>query len=423
MKTDILKNNFKELAQSQLEKNLTTRTALQQKAWQVLTDLEVPTTKNEEWKYLNLNPVLKNDFQWVSSKDLDQRIEDSYKINYDFNNTLVFINGIFSEKQSQYDKEIIQVGLSAKSESLLKDALDNHPDFFTAINVGSSTIGYHVEVKEHVVLDEAIMIYYINSPNHENIYLNLQNTVKVGKNSSIQLIEKFDSIGKPQTLTNYLVSIMVGEEAQVTHYHLQNENSNNHHIGLTFVQQKEKSIYSNFTITTNGGIVRNNLYIQSNGSYCETNMYGLSLLKGNSTVDNHTTVDHAQPNSNSNELYKTILDDKSTAIFNGKIYVRQNAQKTNAYQQNRNILLSDDASVNTKPQLEIWADDVKCSHGATIGSIEKEALFYLRSRGINERDAKIFLVFAFANEIVQKITISSVKEYLEELIFSNLIAN
>jgi Fe-S cluster assembly protein SufD len=423
MKTDISKNNFKELAQSQLEKNLTIKTIVQEKANQMLADLEVPTTKNEEWKYINLNPVLKNEFLWVSSNDLDQKIVDSYKINYDFKNTLVFINGIFSEEESRYNQEIIQVGLNVKSESLLEDALNHHSDFFTVVNVASSTIGYHIEVKENVVLDEAIMVYYFNCPANENIYLNLQNTVKVGKNSSVQLIEKFDGIGKPQTLTNYLVSIVVGEEAQVTHYHLQNENVNNHHIGLTFVEQNEKSTYSNFTVTTNGGVVRNNLYIRSNGSYCETNMYGLGLLKGKSTVDNHTTVDHAQPNSNSNELYKTILDDKSTAIFNGKIYVRQNAQKTNAYQQNRNILLSDDAGVNTKPQLEIWADDVKCSHGATIGSIEKEALFYLRSRGIKERDAKNLLIFAFANEIIEKITVLSVKEYLEKLIFSSLIDN
>jgi Fe-S cluster assembly protein SufD len=170
------------------------------------------------------------------------------------------------------------------------------------------------------------------------------------------------------------------------------------------------------TISLNGGLIRNNLNILIEGEYCETYMNGLSYVKGKTHMDHHTLADHRKPNSYSNELYKGLYDENSTGVFNGKIYVRQNAQKTNAYQQNRNVLLSEKASVYTKPQLEIWADDVKCSHGATTGKLDETALFYMRARGISEAEARKLLLKAFANEVIEKIEVEELKEYVENLI-------
>lgn len=191
---------------------------------------------------------------------------------------------------------------------------------------------------------------------------------------------------------------------------------------MTHVHQAADSVFSSIIVTLEGELVRNNIHIESQGSHAESNLFGLYLLSGKSHVDNHTVMDHQEPDCNSNELYKGVMDDRSTGVFNGRIFVRQKAQKTNAFQSNKNIVLTDTAKVYTKPQLEIWADDVKCSHGATTGQIDAEMLFYLRSRGIPAKQAKAMLMLAFANDVVEKIQIEPLKHYLEELIAERLEA-
>ncbi|NJO00487.1 MAG: Fe-S cluster assembly protein SufD [Bacteroidia bacterium] len=212
----------------------------------------------------------------------------------------------------------------------------------------------------------------------------------------------------------------MGEDARIRHYKIQNDHAQSHYIGATQVYQQTRSTYDNLTVSLDGGLIRNNLTIRLDGEHIEANMYGLYMLRGESHVDNHSAVDHCQPNSVSNELYKGILDDRSTGVFNGKIFVRKYAQKTNAYQQNRNVLLSDSATINTKPQLEIWADDVKCSHGATTGSLDTNALFYLQSRGVPEREARSLLIYAFGYEVVEKINLVYLRNYLDNLITKRL---
>lgn len=189
------------------------------------------------------------------------------------------------------------------------------------------------------------------------------------------------------------------------------------------IHQSTSSKLNTFTLTLNGQLVRNNLQILIDGEHCESHFYGLYLLNGNTLADNHTVVDHKKPNSFSNEMYKGIMDGNSKGVFNGKIYVRPHAQKTNAFQSNRNILISDTATVNTKPQLEIWADDVKCSHGCTSGQLDEEALFYLRSRGISETNAKAMLLYAFAAEVLEPIQNETLKAYLDHLIAERLQKN
>jgi len=247
-----------------------------------------------------------------------------------------------------------------------------------------------------------------------------RNLIHFGKNSDASVVEKFISIGDNTQFTNAISEVVVSENASAKYYKLQNENPTAYHVGTTQVYQERNSHFSITTVTTNGGIVRNNLNLKLDGEGIDTHMYGLYLLDGETHVDNHTAVDHAKPHSQSNELYKGVMNGKSTGVFNGKIYVRQDAQKTNAFQSNRNVLLSDDASIYTKPQLEIWADDVKCSHGATTGQIDEEALFYLQSRGISKDTAKALLMIAFASEVVQEVKIKEVKEYVEQIIHNML---
>ena len=204
------------------------------------------------------------------------------------------------------------------------------------------------------------------------------------------------------------------------YYKVQNESDKTHHIGTTQVYQKDRSYFYAATVTVNGGFVRNNLNIVLDGEHIESHMYGLYVPTGKQHIDNHTLVDHRKPNCQSNELYKGILMDKSTGVFNGKIYVQQDAHKTNAYQNCRNVVTTDEATMNTKPQLEIWADDVKCSHGTTTGKLNDEAIFYMQSRGIPKKEAIRLQLLAFAEDVVSQIKIDSIKEYLEGLIVDKL---
>jgi Fe-S cluster assembly protein SufD len=212
----------------------------------------------------------------------------------------------------------------------------------------------------------------------------------------------------------------VENEARLEYYKIQNDGFNTNQVSTTHIRQIGKSFTHAVTISLNGGLVRNNLNIILDAKNCESHLYGLYFQSGNSHIDNHTIVDNIKPNCFSNELYKGILNDQATGVFNGKIFVRQAAQKTNAYQSNKNILLSDTSSVNTKPQLEIFADDVKCTHGCTVGRLNEEGLFYLQSRGISEKTARNLLLSAYASDILEQIKPEAIRSYVEKLISHRL---
>jgi Fe-S cluster assembly protein SufD len=243
----------------------------------------------------------------------------------------------------------------------------------------------------------------------------------IGNNSELKIVESFDTINSDaKTVCNSVAEISIGEKAKVQYYKLQNDCAGVHLISSVNAHQQKDSHFDTNTVTLNGDWVRNNLNIVPDAEHCETHLNGLFITRDNQHVDNHTLVDHRKPNCESNQLYKGILDGKSTGVFNGKIFVRRDAQKTNAYQSSKNILLSDDATINTKPQLEIYADDVKCSHGSTTGQLNEEAMFYLRSRGLGEGSAKNLLLFAYAGDVIEKIQIVPLKIYLEELVNQRL---
>ena len=245
--------------------------------------------------------------------------------------------------------------------------------------------------------------------------MNLRLTVTAEANTQSEiLVSNFGT--STGSLTNLAVDANLGQNAHLKINKLQYDSSDNFTISNEAVNQDRDSVFTINTFTLNGGLVRNNLYISVDGENCESNLYGAYILKGNQHVDNHTVVDQRMPNCESNELYKGVMDEKSTAVFNGKVFVRKDAQKVNAFQSNGNVLLSDDATVNSKPELEIYADDVKCSHGSTTGQLDEEAVFYLRTRGLSENSARQLLVTAFIEDTFEHVNNEEIVGYIHELI-------
>jgi Fe-S cluster assembly protein SufD len=247
-----------------------------------------------------------------------------------------------------------------------------------------------------------------------------RNLFIAGKNTQASIVERYLNLGQEPSFVNSVTEAVVYENAILNYYLIEREGDNSYHVATTQVNQVEKSFVNCYAVSLSGAMVRNNLNLVLDAEHCESNMYGIYLLNGKTHVDNHTVVDHRKPNSVSNELYKGIMDDNSTGVFNGKIFVRQYAQKTNAFQSNKNIVMSNNASINTKPQLEIWADDVKCSHGCTTGQLNAEQIFYLQSRGISEQRAKAILLYAFVNDIVSKISLENIRENIQKTITERL---
>ncbi len=394
--------------------------AVRKKAIQEFQGLGIPTTKHENWKYTNVNQLTQSDFSVLGS---GQNIASIEKVIPELKaNRLVFINGVLSEKNSV----IIDQNITIKN---LKEALkeDNvlikkhfaqyanyQKEAFTALNTAYTLEGAFIHIPKGVQVENPILIHY-KVVSDSNTVVHPRNLIVAEENAQATILELFNSENSQSTFINTVSEIVVDKHANIDTYKIQLDNQNIFNIGSIYVHQEGKSTYSNTVVTLDGKLVRNNLNVFLNGEYCETYMNGLyTPSRAKQLFDNHTFVDHAKPNCYSNEYYKGVIDGKGTGVFNGKILVRQDAQKTNAFQSNKNIVLSDDASINTKPELEIYADDVKCSHGATTGQIDHDALFYLRSRGMTEKGAKRMLTRAFANDIIEKVKIAELKTFLEE---------
>ncbi|MBO9701288.1 MAG: Fe-S cluster assembly protein SufD [Sporocytophaga sp.] len=381
-----------------------------------------PGRKNEEWKYTNLAPVLGRDYliedtTTLNKKDIDGLLLSSLEANH-----VVFVNGNYNKELSSVnaDEPIVISDLSQAgdiNEYLTASSITLN-DSLTELNTALAN-GVVITVKKGKVVSKPIIIHFVGDGRKGNIFSNSRNLFILEENAQATFIENYSTIGSNAHFSNNITQIVVKKDAYATYYKIQND-AKSDHVGTTQVYQPEKSNFAATTITLDGGIIRNNLNIRLSSEYSEASLVGLYMVKGNTHIDNHTLVDHAKANCYSNELYKGLLDDKSTGVFNGKIYVRQDAQKTNAFQSNKNILLSKDATMNTKPQLEIFADDVKCSHGATTGMMDEEPLFYLRSRGISEKKAKALLMHAFAADILEYIKLEPLRELLDQTILDRL---
>ena len=405
---------------------------IKQKAWNSFETLGFPTVKNEEFKYTNFIPATKNNFAFNTQTTLSEADFKAIELISEESNVLVFVNGVFNKSLSKVITPSSEATILTLEEALnnatekaiiekhFAQYANNETDAFTALSTALAKNGVYIHVPQNKVIEQAIVLYFISDSRNEDVFAQPRNLFIFNKNTQATVVESFSSIGTKASFNNIVTEISIDKDAVIDYYKIQNESEKAYHVGTTQVNQKGKSVFNAVTVTLNGAIVRNNLNVVLDEEYVESNLFGLFMPSGSTHIDNHTIVDHAKPNCNSSELYKGVLDGKSTGVFNGKIFVRKDAQKTNAFQSNKSILLSDEATINTKPQLEIWADDVKCSHGATSGQLDEESLFYLRSRGLSEKSAKAMLVYAFASDVLSNIKIESLKLLLEEKISEKL---
>lgn len=419
--------------------------SLREKAYAVFRETGFPSIKNEEWKYTNMLPFLRTKYEWEiieqnnSKEDFYQtaslisghleEIQNSLKGEHKGAYRIVTINGRLNKELSVLPDSahmIVQNFEDAMGSSSFKKyfgaiaTLNNNA--FAALNTALFTDGLFLELPEGVHLDKPVHIVNVLLSDSD-VWLQPRHLIVVHPGSSLELIETvLADETNHKIFVNGLSEIVVAENAQLHHYDLQTGRPGMCFVQRTEATQQSHSNYSNYTFTLPGtDLVRNNLSLHLDAPALESHLYGLYLAAGQQLVDNHTEVHHKHPNGESNQLYKGVLLDNAKAVFNGKIYVYPDAQKTNAFQQSNNILFSDKATVNAKPQLEIFADDVKCSHGTTVGQLNKEALFYLRSRGISEESAKNMMVNAFAFDVTQKIKNAPLRTYLEKLIAKKMI--
>lgn len=383
-------------------------------AIRILEDKGVPNNKHEDYKYCNVEAVLRKEFKQVEQNFNTLSNKDIAPLKLDEAINLVVVNGNYNEELSE---KIIVKGLTVKSltklssseKSLLSSQAKSENDALIALNTAFSGDGIFLQIDKNNVIPMPVHIIYVNSGSSDFV-TNARSFIHIDGSAELTLVESFFNIGNTKVFSNFVSEKFVGENAKLTCYTFQNEGALSYSVNTNQVKIDRYSNYSNNTFTLSGELVRNNHNIELANEFCEAHLNGLFITKGTQSVDNHTLIDHQKPNCQSNELYKGIAKDKSIGTFNGKIFVRKDAQKTNAYQSSKNILMSDDATINTKPQLEIYADDVKCSHGTSTGKIDTEALFYLKARGIGEENARKLLLQAFAQELIDKIEIDSLKE-------------
>lgn len=407
---------------------------IRQKAFEALNKMGIPTTRHEEWKYTRIGSFFNKEYQYtevqspLSAADLAAiRLPG-----YEQANELIYINGRYSSELSVVRSKGLTVqSLQEAAKNEYRDIVSKHlghssnylKDGIIALSTAFVQDGVFVHIKKGQIIEHPIYIYNITDARQANILAQPRTLVYVGENAQVKFVETFNTLGTQESFTNRVIEIVVEKDAITEYYKIQTDASHASQVATTHIQQIGKSYTHTVTVSLNAGLVRNNLNIVLDEERCEAHLYGIYLQQGQSHIDNHTVVDHAKPHCESNELYKGMLDDQSTGVFNGKIFVRQDAQKTNAYQSNKNVLLSEGASVNTKPQLEIFADDVKCSHGCTIGRLDDESLFYLRSRGIPENIARSLLLHGFALDILEQIKLTPIRDYVDKMISERLEFN
>lgn len=393
-------------------------------------ELGIPGRKHEEWKYLDTSFLTKNTYTLAeeNTSEVDYNAFGALRLTGD--NTLLFIteNGFLKPAGAFILPHGVHVGrLSELSEDAevmrhfaqYAPAADEH---FVALNTATVQDPMVILIADNTRVEELLEIVHLSGAANTSVAVNQRLLVVVGKGSSVNFTERYRSInGAKPYFANAVTETIIGENAAVQHILIQEESDAASRIHYHEVIQSRDSRHFITTFSFGGSNVRSNLHIRLEGENCESHLNGLTLATDNRSVDHHTLVDHKVPHCYSNELYKFLLGGKSQGVFNGKVFVRPDAQKTNAYQSNKCILLSDDASMNAKPQLEIYADDVKCSHGATTGQMDEEALFYLRARGIGEQKARILLNNAFAADVVNTIPMEEVKDSLLALLDEQLV--
>jgi len=390
-----------------------------------------PTKKEEAWKYTSLNSVLKNDFSVFPKSENNIEFADvkKYFLHEIDTYKVVFIDGVFSSFLSSTTHDGIDVCLmsSALNKPKYKMVIDNYfnkianlDESLTSLNTAFANEGAYINIPKSKVVDKPIEIMYFSTGSEAALLVQPRNLVVVGENSHVQIIERHQSLNENPVLTNSVTEIFAQKRAIVDYYKIQNDNLEANLIDNTYVSQKQETNVSVNTFSFGGNLTRNNLNFYHYGERIVSNLNGITIIGDKQHVDHYTLVQHSTPNCESHQDYKGIFSDRSTGVFNGKIYVEKEAQKTNAFQKSNNILLSDKATINAKPQLEIFADDVKCSHGCTIGQLDETAMFYMQQRGIPKKEAKALLMYAFSNAVIESIKIPELKHRITKIIATKL---
>jgi len=392
-----------------------------------------PTKKDEAWKYTSLNKVLKEDYSLLPSMEskLDFNDVKKYFLHDVDTYKIVFIDGVYSSFLSETTHDGLDVCLlsAALSKDKYKPVIEAYfnkvakAESLTNLNTAFAKEGAYIYIPKHKEVEKPIEIINFSTGNEAALLLQPRNLVVVGENAHVQVIERHQSLSSNAVFTNSVTEIFAEKRAYVDYYKIQNDAPSASLVDSTYIDQERDSICSVHTFSFGGNVTRNNLNFYQNGEHCDSILKGITIIEDKQHVDHNTLVHHIAPNCESHQDYKGIFDDSSVGVFNGKVYVEKEAQKLDAFQQNNNILASEKATINAKPQLEIFADDVRCSHGCTIGQLDEEALFYLRSRGIPQKEAKALLMYAFANNVLESVKIPELKKRINKLIATKIGVN
>jgi Fe-S cluster assembly protein SufD len=386
-----------------------------------------PTTRQEEWRFTNVASLLEFPLHAAGQNGRQVSARDVEPFRFGLGGScLVFVDGWFRAdlsslppKGTGIQADSLRTRLNGDAAELQKD-LARHAsydtNFFTALNTAFFQDGAFISVADGVTLEHPVQLLFVAASDRPGATAQTRNLILAGRCSALKVVETYASLTGAPHVTNTVTELVLGPEARLEHCRLQNQNQKSFHIATVQAVQEKDSHWLSHSIASGARVARNQIQTLLNAPGAEAILNGLYLGRDEQLIDHHTVVDHAKPNCESHEFYHGILADRSHGVFNGKIFVRQDAQKTNAKQTNRNLVLSENAVIDTKPQLEIFADDVKCTHGATVGQLNDEALFYLRSRGISAVGARQMLIRAFASDVVNRITIQPVRERLDQLL-------
>jgi Fe-S cluster assembly protein SufD len=416
-----------------LENEVDTETyahALRNEALNTFEKVGLPTKKEEAYKYTSLKSIFNKDYSLFPKKDAAISYADikQYLIHQIDAYRVIFIDGIYSSHLSQttHDKFDVCLMSSALNNPKYASVIETYynklaaKDGLSSLNTAFAREGAYIHIGKNIAVEKPIEIVYFSTGNENALMTQPRNLVVVGENSQVQIIERHQSLSDNEVLTNSVTEIFAAQRAMVDYYKIQNDRLNASLLDHTSVEQHQASEVRLHTFSFGGKLTRNNLNFYQKGERCNSLLNGVTILEGKQHVDHSTLVHHSQPNCESYQEYKQIFDEKAVGVFNGKVLVDKIAQKINAFQQNNNILVSDQATINAKPQLEIFADDVRCSHGCTIGQLDEDAMFYMQSRGIGKKEARALLMFAFANSVLESVKIPEIKSRITKLIAMKL---
>lgn len=430
---DLYLNTFAQVAKQLAGADVPWIEQTRQQALSRFADQGFPSTRDEDWKYTSVAPIERHAFKptALDAKPLTQQQLAPFLLHAPTVSRMVFVNGRYAESLSDTDRlpggivvRSLATALADQAEHLQQHLGRYAPTDkygFAALNTAFLSDGAYIFVPHDAVLAEPLHLLFIATKSVEPVLAQPRNVIILEKNSRATIVESYVGLDDARYFTNAISEIAIGEGAVIEHYKLGQESSKAYHIGGVHVHQAGGSRFTSHNIAMGGALMRNDIDVLFTGEGANCELNGLYLVSGRQHVDNHTRIDHAKPNCSSREFYKGVLEGRGRAVFNGRIVVHQQAQHTDAQQQNKNLLLSRDAEVDTKPQLEIYADDVKCAHGATVGQLDSDAMYYLRARGIDEQTARSILTYAFAKDVLNRMGIDPVRTYVERLLALRLL--